>query len=224
MTTITPAPRGALSVDIECTAKPTDNLGATHTVTILADWSVSVAQHDLEADRVGRALGGWSSCLHFVESTVPAYRHVLEVMHDPVSLRRDAQGRWLNSNSGCSRAPHQHVTLREAVRHETSYDHAALQHQSDYWRVDGVEVAAWSHYFQLMWAARDAWVGPASPHLVRLGANGYLQLWREGVLPAYAARIAQSIPPVAFPLPVDFFINAHYRDLERERRRGRATR
>lgn len=225
MTKITPAPTGSLAVEIECTAKPTDNLGTSHTITINADWSVSAPEHDLGADRVSRALGGWSSCLHFAESTVPAYRHVLGVMHRPASLVSDARGRWLNTmSSGCRHTPHVHTSLRDAVRHEVSYDHAAGLHRNDLWRVDGVEIASWSHLFQLLWVARGAWVQTARPYFVRLGVNGYLQLWRNGLLPGQAETIAQGTPTVAFPLPVDYFINAHYRQLESERRAGRGTR
>jgi hypothetical protein len=215
MNHIAPTPNGHdLVVAIQCTTLPTDEAGESHFIRIRSDWTVET-EHDLGAERVSRALGGWCSCLHFAESTVRAYRHILDVMHAPNVLERDSRGKWLNTTQGhCEHRPHHHASLRDAVRHEISTDHAGLLYQSKQWRVQGVATAAWNHFFELLWQVRKVWAESADPRIVRLGAPGYLELWREGLLPSQAARVVESVPDVALDLPTEFFVNAHFNALE----------
>ena len=212
---ITPAPFGLdLALPIECTALPTDDLGDTHLAVVHSDWTVTTS-HDLESEKIARALGGWSSCLHFVETTVPAYRHVLTVMHEPLMLSRDIRGKWLNTTHGpCRHQPHHHASLRDAVRHEISAEHVAAMFESSEWRVPGVDSAAWSQYFQLIWVAREVWAQSADPDFLPLGPDGYMHLWKSGILPEHAERIAAAVPPVTFPLPPDYLIGAYYNAVE----------
>ena len=193
---IAPTPNGnVLSVAVTCTARPGDEVGAAHIMTIHPeDWSCT-SMHDLAAERVARALVSefWSACLLFIESVVPAYRRTLQVMHDPTSLDR-RNGMWLNQTTGgkCLRPAHQHGVLRDAVRHEISMDHASALFLSDERRVPDVKIAA------------------ADPELMAQGHESFVALWREGILPAQAEWVAASVPQAAFPLPADFYSNIYF--------------
>ena len=222
MNTIMPAPGGTdLLVDIECTTDPRQSEGATHPVAIHADWTVMTV-HELDGERVARSLGGWSSCLHFAETIVPAYRHCLRIMSDPTSLGRNPIGSWMNTSPPFCPGGHRHSTLREAVRHEIDGIHLARQFESDQWRfdVDSLEHAGYQQFRELMWVARPMWAAAADPRVVRLGVDGYLQLWREGLLPAHAETIAHRVPRIAWPLTVEFFVERYYEQLERPPRTG----
>lgn len=73
-----------LEIVVECTSEPDERFGTVHPVVLHSDWTLDTP-HDLEAERVARALGGWSSCLLLAERVVPAYRRTLEAMMDPAS-------------------------------------------------------------------------------------------------------------------------------------------
>ena len=65
-----PEPGGApLEVVVRCRTSPTAEDARTHPVTIHPDWSVTTP-HDLDAERVGMALGGYCSCVELVDVTI----------------------------------------------------------------------------------------------------------------------------------------------------------
>ena len=58
-----PAPGGrSLSTLVECRTSRSSVRGEPHRVSIAPDWSVQTP-HDLDAERVGVAFGGYASCL-----------------------------------------------------------------------------------------------------------------------------------------------------------------
>lgn len=61
---------------IECGTDP-NRRGQPHPITIHPDWTVSTP-HDLHAERVGRALGGYLSCLDVVDVLMPLVRGLWE--------------------------------------------------------------------------------------------------------------------------------------------------
>ncbi len=95
----TPVPGGGdLEIVVECTSDPDERFGTVHPVVLHADWTLDTP-HDLAAERVARAFGGWSSCLLFAERVVPAYRRALEAMMDPgpahaTDMAMPAAGAW----------------------------------------------------------------------------------------------------------------------------------
>lgn len=79
-TTIGPGPGGGpLTLMLECRLSPTAVTGERHPVTIHADWRVETP-HDLEAERVAAAFGGYTSCLELVDRTLPAFRTSLRML------------------------------------------------------------------------------------------------------------------------------------------------
>ena len=122
---IVPAPLGReLDLTIECTSDPYERFGTQHRVIIHPDWTVETP-HDLEAERIARSFGGWSTCLAFVERVVPAYRGALEMMTDP--NRPQFSSRESSAPIGASEEdedcfdtdlPPDPATLRHVVRRE----------------------------------------------------------------------------------------------------------
>ena len=214
---VIPAPDGnALRMTIACTALPTDSDGPLHDVLIHPDWTVTTV-HDLETERIARGLGAWSACLHFAESIVPAYRHVLAIMDDPQLLRRDRRGGWHNTTDGqCGLWLHRHMHLREAVRHELSAEHATGLFASDDWQLPGVETVAYTEFHRLTRHARDLWVEAAAQLGADLEPYEYARLWRAGVNPVSAALLAAAFPPwAAAPLTREYVLGAHFVSAER---------
>lgn len=212
-----PAPGGQnLTLVISCTSHPRELEGRTHEVVIHPDWTVTTV-HDLESERLARALGAWSSCLHFAESTVPAYRYVLDIMQDPTALHRGRQATTHNTTRGtCAVWPHQHARLRDAMRHEISAEHATGLFASTSWQLLGVDGVAHSQFLNLTSIARDLWCGAARRRDGRLELFGYALLWHAGVPPLQAAALASEFPlRTRVPLTRDYLLSAHYIPIER---------
>lgn len=93
---VSPSPSGEpLGLQIRCwTSKTPRAKAAHHRVTINPDWSVDVP-HDLEAERLAQAFGGWLSCLELESASLPAARRwlalVLRVASPP--FQRETPGR-----------------------------------------------------------------------------------------------------------------------------------
>lgn len=211
MTAVMPAPNNqALVVQIECTSHPINRIGETHEIVIHPDWSVST-MHDLESERVSRSLGAWSSCLHFAESIVPGYRQVLQVMREPTSLtHRD--GGWYSTSPPFCPGGHRFATVREAVRHEINGVHVARMFESSEWRFDSdsLERAGYQQFRELLWVARREWADVAEQGVVRLDVDGYMQMWRDGLLPEHAEALATLVPRMALPMPVEHIVDSYW--------------
>lgn len=211
---ITPGPGGGgLTVAVECGARPPGGSADTHLATVHPDWTVTTP-HDLEAERIAQALGGWSGCLHFVDAIVPALRHALTLMHDPALLDRDADGNWLNTPTRCRHGRHRHRSLRDAMRHEISPVHLHGPFGATPWWIPGRGGVAWPHFCRLIWVARDAWAASADPPQ---GLSDAATFWRAGLLPSQVQRAAAVAPDLSFPPPPELIIDIHY---EHAARRG----
>jgi hypothetical protein len=220
---VRPAPEGAsLSLEIDCVSHPSGHVGTKHRVVIRADWTVET-MHDLEAERLSRALGGWSSCLCFAESVVPAYRHSLEVMADPALMSTAlVRGWWHNSNARrfhWHEADHIHRDLRSAVQHEVG-EHAVTLFVSPSWSFPAKDMAAAlrAQYATVMEVGKRAWTresGPAPIH----GPSGLEVLWENGVLPAGSGRFVHRWLRDQWLLPAGAQVAWHYRRPRHLRRR-----
>lgn len=71
------------TIRVPCSGVPYALGPATYAVTVAPDWTVETP-HDLAAERVALAFGGYSSCLELVEKGVPAARR-----------RRQSGGGWV---------------------------------------------------------------------------------------------------------------------------------
>ena len=213
-------PNHPVTITIDCTAAPDVQSGTPHRITLHSDWRVDSA-HDLEAERVGRSLGSWCSCLHFVDRIIPIYREAMHIMADPAQLPRRGN-RWGNiqsdpaqsdgvSNVGPLRFPH--ANLADALAQELSPQHllAITRNISQ----AGDELAPLEHrmYKKLFSQAGRVWAGAGDPHQIDGGQDSFYSLWLEGIPSVKIDEIARSLPKAAWPLPEDFYRRA-YLDIE----------
>lgn len=110
-----------LTLRIGCWTSPDpDADGVRHEVTLQPDGTVDVP-HDLEAERLAAAFGGYLSCLELVERVVPALDDWWQLQRRQLlpPLSRGPRGQWrpLPSASGPCCSPAQHVApVAEHVR------------------------------------------------------------------------------------------------------------
>ncbi len=108
---VPPHPDGEpLSLVVPCAASPDLADATRHAVTIEPDWTVTTP-HDLDAERVATAFGGYSSCLVLVDRVVPAVLALAQWRARRVvpRLRRGTRGSWAvagaHRGSCCRPAP-----------------------------------------------------------------------------------------------------------------------
>lgn len=214
---LTPTPDGtALVVEVECRTSPTARRGDVHAVTIEPDWSVTTP-HDLEAERVAAAFGGYTSCVVLADRTVPAFRESVELLtrRSRPALRRDRAGAWRIPadkmlENCCSRM--KFSTAEKALRHLRTPEHLARAHDAPDWQLrqvyDGAR-EAWS-----TWRGRPS-VGVEVASLVREVA-GVDELWRCGLPPEEVVALAAQVPMVTEPLPIAYFLAMAYGEADPE--------
>jgi len=220
----TPGPAGqGLEVVIECTSAPTERFGVQHRVRIAPDWTVTLDAHDVASERIARTLGAsWCSCLYFLESVVPAYRETLAFVADPKRWAEQcANWRWMESVSehricwwcdlgrDCE-ADLPVETTSERMRHALSPEGMASRCRSSEWPGLDLSLAAHDQSAALLSAAGRAWCRSGDHTQVDGGEDGFIDLWRSGVLPTHVDEIARSIPRQALPLSPDFYWDAHF--------------
>lgn len=166
-TEIGPTPDGGvLTFHIECRPSPTASRGPRHAVTIHPDWEVETP-HDLEAERVAVAFGGYTSCLKLIEKSIPAFRMVLPILvrRELAPIQRDAHGDWHLSSDAqvakCCRG-RRFLSAAAAARHVRGAAHISRAFDAPQWQVAS-----------LLRATTQAW-NPSpgellsTPHLDRL--------------------------------------------------------
>lgn len=204
----------ALELSVECRLSRDSPRGKKHLVTIHPDWSVSTP-HDLDAERIAVALGGFTSCLALVDRTIPAFRSALPLLarFSRVSLRRDKSGGWRlplgdQIENCCSR--HQFATIGSAVSHLRSVKHLARAHHAPEWQLAKV-----------MSGAERAWgpwekVPPSGSQFDGLvgESGGVAELWKAGIRPDELERFAAAAQSVHGSLPVSYFLGMAYNDAD----------
>lgn len=211
-------PGHRISISIECTPSPSDRFGTPHLVTLGHDWTAETV-HDLEAERVGRALGGWCSCLFFVEEVVPAYRGILETIGFPVTefcsrpwWRRTATAgpvRCTQCPSGraCGSGTSSQTAEQQA---RTEMSPQGFARRIDTTAAEGLPQVAVDQATSLLRAAGTAWAAWADPEVVDGGQDEVYSLWRAGLTPIYLETLARALPRDALPLPAEFFLAVRF--------------
>lgn len=209
-----PAPHGdSLTITVRCRTRPRSR-GRSHEVTVGPDWSVSTP-HDLDAERIGVALGGYLSCLDLVDHAVPAARDLLQLVGRRVlpPLARNHAGRWVvdQPTTGCRCETESFATPYDAAQHARSAAHLARRYG-----------AAPADVERVLAAAVDAHGGFAScppPGWVALGSirepRGIDVLWGAGVPPELVTEVQERVLPRGGPLPTAAYLGAafHCEDL-----------
>ena len=217
-----PTPDGRdLDVTIECASDASARFGAPHCVIIHTDWTVETP-HDLEAERVARSFGGWSTCLTFVERVIPAYRRALQVMTNPNRLLFDGErsgtstSRVVESDENLSEYsyPRDPLSLRDAVRREIKPNVILPARTFESGMTATMIDVERSLYKELFARAGRFWAASGDPRQIDGGAEGFRELWNQGLLPTHINELARSIPRVVWPLAPQFYSHAYFDEID----------
>lgn len=192
---------GDLAFSIECRTSPTANSGTRHTVVIHDDWSVTTP-HDLEAERIAKAFGGYTSCVELAERTIPRLRESLTrvARRARPTLRQDKRRGWrvpTHEMVDCCRN-HAYDSVRSVVEHLRSPTHLASEFGLPLWQVDTIvrEVSE---------RCRPE-LGSTSPNARYVReTEGLEYLWQAGIHPDYVPQLAAYASAVVEPLPTRYF-------------------
>lgn len=205
---VPPAPHGRdLDITIECTADPDKRFGTPHRVVIRPDWTVETP-HDLDAERIARAFGGWSTCLQFAERVVPAFRRALHVMLEPGLLTSEAPWASPTSGNGGPEAPSSALdtpTLREAVRQEIKPDRILSTASSTLTASPRARGRERDLYSILFARGGRAWATTGDTRQIDGGESGFVELWSQGLFPVHVNEVARALPRRAWPLAPEFY-------------------
>lgn len=208
--------RLALELQVECRVSRKATRGRPHELAIEPDWTVRVP-HDLEAERVAAAFGGYTSCLELVDVVVPAVRRALPLLRrqEIPRLTRlvDARVRWrADPVRDCRCANGVFDSAQDAAAHLRSPGHLAKQY--------GVAARPLTTMIE---AVEAAWGGFAAPppsaaarakQLVR-EFRGVESLWAAGLHPDHVASYAALASQVDEPLPESYYLGLAYGDVDR---------
>jgi hypothetical protein len=196
-----------------------------HEVTLAADWSLDTP-HDLPAERLGAALGGFCSCLHLIDVVLPAARIWLDVNARvrPAELARGKQGMWFPARRAdhcCSPAqrPRGFTTAMLAGEHARSVRHIAAREGADPRLLASVTRAlarAQASIGSLVLSDDDiSRVGP----LVSKSGSGtvhteVLALWGAGLGPRAIGHLHRTVDIGPHPLPVALYLALAFEKLD----------
>lgn len=207
-----PAPGGAaLTVSVVCRTDPTVETGSTHPITIGPDWSLETP-HDLDAERVAQAFGGFCSCVELADRMVPALREGTQLLTRRTLVPVDHRARrmWLvrTPPPGCPCASLRFTSVKAAARHVRGALHLGAKY--------GVPVASLRRLQAEVEVAHGTRVPPGEAKTARLvrEPHGLEDLWDAGVHPAAVRDAAALVPLMAEPLPARFYLGLAFRPVE----------
>ena len=200
-----------LTFEVECRTNRRATRGKRHPMTINADWTIQTP-HNLDAERVAVALGGYSSCLEAVDTAVPALREAMGLASRRLrpELYCDRKAGWVVAKAAGCGCPGSFRTAAEAAEHARYTRHLGARHGCSE-RI----------LRMLMGATEDAVAALAQP-LVDAGGlavrevGGLTQLWAAGVHLDDAVTMAGLVSAVCEPLPLRYFLGVAYRGADRD--------
>lgn len=201
-----------VELKMECRSNPKARSSARHQVTINPDWSVETP-HDLDAERVAIAFGGYCSCIDLVDKTAPALRTLLAWRHrsDNPGLQRVASGKWRIRKKNLKPQCCHNKTFASpqlALKHALSTDHVAAAYDAPRWQLNFLTKALKAPSWEL-----PPEVDPAITDLV-WDPFGVRELWQAGIHPDRIAELAAVAARVGDPFVSGFYINLHYSPID----------
>jgi hypothetical protein len=177
-----------------------------HEIVIHDDWSVSTP-HDLDAERVAAAFGGYCSCVELVDHTLPLmYESLARVARraQPV-LRRGKLLEWrvpTRELVACCTG-RGYTSIQAIAEHMRSPMHLAKLLDLPLWQVNVI--------VRSVSKACQPDLGPESPsaRFVR-EQDGLKDLWQSGIHPETIPSLASCVSVIDEPLPVSYFEGAVY--------------
>jgi hypothetical protein len=205
-----PAPEGEpLTVTVSCRTQRRGR-GRRHDVVLHPDWTVETP-HDLDAERIGVALGGHLSCVDLVDRTVPALRDLaqLAARRRLPPLGRNHAGRWVvdQPSVGCRCEQDSYATPFEAAEHVRDAGHLGRRY--------GANAAVLGELLSVVEAAHGGFAMCPPPGWSALQAvrepRGLDVLWGAGVPPDLVEHVQDALSPEGRPLPTTAYLGAAYR-------------
>ena len=212
--TIGPTADGrALELEVECRTSRAARRGVVHPVRITPDWQLD-SPHDLAAERVAMAFGGYCSCVALADRVVPALQLAIQLLTRSAlpSIAPAADRGWIvgRAPEGCFCGRHFFATAAAAADHARSAAH--LAHRA------GTTERRFASLLATVSEAHDHF--PAQPPAAGLAERvrdpgGLGHLWRAGVHPERVAELAGLVPGDE-PLPVGFFLGVAFRPVDQD--------
>lgn len=212
MAQLGPTPDGSdLTFEVECRTSRSASRGRLHPVTIHADWSVTTP-HDLDAERVAMALGGYTSCIDLVDRTVPALQELIGLrsrrVRPPITYLPPR--RWEVPSvvgCGCARA---FPSAAAAATHLRTEGHVGGRFEAPRGQLTrALEVV------EVVWHGFRAETPAGWDPAVHIREPGGLQeLWKAGLHPDQLPAFAELAAGVTEPLPVQFYLGVAYGDVD----------
>lgn len=197
---------GDLALTVECRTAREAISGERHAIVVHDDWSVTTP-HDLEAERVASAFGGFTSCVDLVDRTIPCLREALGrvARRTRPTLRRDSRRGWrvpTHEMVDCCRN-RAFSSVRTIAEHMRSPAHLSNVLRLPLWQV--AELVN-----QVGQACRPE-MSATSPNSRYVRApEGLEQLWLSGIHPEEVPNLATYATAAGEPLPANYFEGIAY--------------
>ncbi len=193
-----------VTVSVPCATSPAPDAAVVrHPVTLTPEWTLRTP-HDIEAERVAAAFGGYLSCLVVVDALVPALHQwwglQARVVLPPV--RRAARGTWRPTPSAAASCCRSEGSAAESVAHLRSSRHLAVRVGLSLRFVEPF-CAALATPDVLPADAVDLAGGCVA------GASGLLDLWLAGLHPQVVRSVHETVVGLQGPpLPSALYLGA----------------
>lgn len=192
------------SFDIRCQSSHETRDYTSHEITISPDWTVSTP-HDLDAERVAAAFGGWISCLE-LESAVKAARvgMALHLRRRWYPLQHVGPANWTIYRTRGGHAK-RFASAITAAAYARSACHLSEVHDAPAWQIHRL-IKVFRCYF-------TGYVAPpadADHRELVLEPDGLDSLWDAGIRPESLPRLRQWVGNPDRPLSAAAYIEIAY--------------
>jgi hypothetical protein len=199
---------GDLVLSTRCFVDRDHKKGRRHAATLHEDWTITVP-HDLEAERVVVALGGYLSCLDLVDRVAPAVEVYLRrnLRADPPQILRTPTMQWQCAVrvKECCPVSRSWPTPQEAAGHWRSSHHVAAELDAP-----AALLAGFGRDVLRARGVREPVPTPPARHLVgrQVASRKELhELWEAGLSPELVEALHLSVEADG-PLPLAFYLGA----------------
>lgn len=197
---VPPTPDGTFSFHIRCSTVRDGGPSTRHAVTISPDWTIKTP-HDLDLERIAVAMGGYLTCVHLADHTIPALRELVQLQARRIvpPMWRESDGRW---RLPCDCRPNSYTAASFAADHLRDPTHVARVHN-----VSAATLGRLLDSIQARWDGRLARLPRRGANLVR-ELDGIERLWEDGVHPEIVERLHRQLWPHGPAMPTRFYLGA----------------
>jgi hypothetical protein len=204
---LSPSADGPLTLAVECRTEP-NRPGNAHQITLDTEWQVHTP-HDLDAERVAQAFGGYLSCLELVDKVVPALAGLVQLVgrRRLPDVRRAGSADWRIAvpAQGCRC---QGTSFRAP---ELAAFHArGVEHWAALWGLSRNSVRLLAHLVDQVARAHGITerLGEHPARSEVLEGSGLDDLWQAGLHPELVTALHQGVWPGGSALPARFYLGA----------------